>query len=136
MKKRLSKILSMVCAMALISSLCPCFSVMADGTTLSDLTAEGLAVSSTAGNQIPRSIVANLTLPEGFTWESTNPEVIATDGTVTRPMVEDANVTLTAKLGEEEKSFSYTVKAKTKNVFFRIALPILKDLHLFQRHEQ
>ncbi len=119
MKKRTLKSLSVVCVLALIISLCPCFSVSA-ATSLGDLTTEKLAVSETAGNQIPSSIVADLTLPtDGITWSSSNEAVISSTGKVTRPLAKDEDVTLTATASEggATKDFSFTVKAQTTKVF-------------------
>ncbi len=119
MKKPLAKILSVVCVIALVFSVCT-FGVMAEESVLSALTAEKLAVSDGV-NQIPSSIVSNLTLPEidGVTWSSSNPDVLANDGTVTRPIAKDANVTLTATAGTEEKAFNFTVKARTTDVMYQ-----------------
>ncbi len=119
MRKTMAKFLSVVCVIALAFSVCT-FSVMAEESVLGALTAEKLAVSNGV-NQVPTCIVNNLTLPEidGVTWSSSNPAVLANDGTVTRPVAEDANVTLTATAGEETKSFNYTVKAKTTEVHFQ-----------------
>ena len=116
MRKTMAKFLSVVCVIALAFSVCT-FSVMAEESVLSALTAEKLAVSNGV-NQVPTCIVNNLTLPEidGVTWSSSNPAVLANDGTVTRPVAEDANVTLTATAGEETKTFNFTVKAYTTEV--------------------
>lgn len=112
----MKKFISIVCIFAMILSFCT-FGVMAEESVLSGITAEKLAVSGGV-NQIPSSIVASLTLPaiEGVTWESSNTAVLGNDGTVTRPMIEDADVTLTAKTATEEKTFNYTVKARTTNI--------------------
>lgn len=117
MKKSLSKTLALVCAMALIFSLCPCFAASA-ATDLNALTAEQLAVNATKKvNQIPSGIVYDLTLPtDGLAWTSSNENVISTAGVVKRPLTEDATVTLTADDGAEKKEFTFTVKAKTTNV--------------------
>lgn len=119
MRKTMAKFLSVVCVIALAFSVCT-FSVMAEETVLGALTAEKLAVSNGV-NQLPTCIVNNLTLPEidGVTWSSSNPAVLAADGTVTRPVEEDANVTLTATAGEETKSFNFTVKAYTTEVDYQ-----------------
>lgn len=119
MRKTMAKFLSVVCVIALAFSVCT-FSVMAEESVLSALTAEKLAVSNGV-NQVPTCIVNNLTLPEidGVTWSSSNPAVLANDGTVTRPVAEDANVTLTATAGEETKSFNFTVKAYTTEVHYQ-----------------
>ncbi len=116
MRKTMAKFLSVVCVIALAFSVCT-FSVMAEESVLGALTAEKLAVSNGV-NQVPTCIVNNLTLPEidGVTWSSSNPAVLANDGTVTRPVAADANVTLTATAGEETKTFNFTVKAYTTAV--------------------
>lgn len=76
--------------------------------SVNDITAEILA-----DGQIPDFITENLKLPANseITWTSSNTEVIANDGTVTRPTLEDAVVTMTAAGGSNTKSVQFTVKA-------------------------
>lgn len=115
MKKVLKRILTLSLSLIFVMTLCPCFSVSAADVTV--LTAEALAVNPTAGNQVPTSIVADLSLPtDGITWTSSNPAVISNQGVVTRPLAEDANVTLTANDGVATKEFNFVVKAKRTNV--------------------
>lgn len=127
----MKKFLSILCAIAIALSVCT-FSVMAEEGVLSGVTAESLAVSNGV-NQIPSSIVSSLTLPEieGVTWESSNTDVLANDGTVTRPMIEDENVTLTAKTATEEKTFNYTVKARTTEVIYQDSFAYASRSQLF-----
>lgn len=116
MKKKALKLVSVICTIALVISLCPCFNVSAE-TVLDELTAEKLAVSQIAGNQVPGYIVADLTLPkEGIIWTSSNPDVISNEGVVTRPASEDAAVTLTADDGTTTKDFEFVVISKKTNV--------------------
>lgn len=129
MKKKVLKVLSLACAIAVIVSLCPCIYAGAEdaaAVTLDDLTAEKLAIAKNVtakdgGNQIPDSIVTDLTLPSDstITWASSNTAVIAADGTVTRPKYKDTVVTLTATQGEEKKEFVFTVKSEKTNMIFQ-----------------
>ena len=61
MRKTMAKIVSVVCTVALVLSLCT-FGAMAEESVLGAITAEKLAVTDGV-NQIPTSIVNNLTLP-------------------------------------------------------------------------
>ena len=102
MKKLMALCLAMLMALSMVS-----FSVMAEETAAVDF-------SAIANGQPAAFVTSNLVLGE-HTITSSNEAVIATDGTVTRPLYEDATVTLTINGGE---AVEVTVKAKTANVLY------------------
>ena len=100
------KLISTVLAMFLLLGVC-IFNAAAED----NITAESLA-----SGQLTNYIVNDLALPAGYTWSSSNTEVITDDGVVTRPIIEDAVVTMTGTDATETKSFTFTVKARTTKV--------------------
>ena len=103
MKKFMALCLSLLMALSMVS-----FSVMAEGE------APALAVTfeDIANGQPAKFVTGNLVLGE-HTITSSNEAVIATDGTVTRPLFEDATVAISIDGGE---AVNVTVKAKTANI--------------------
>ena len=106
MKKLMALCLAMLMALSMVS-----FSVMAEETEAPALAA---TFEDIANGQPAAFVTSNLVLGE-HTITSSNEAVIATDGTVTRPLYEDATVTLTINGGE---AVEVTVKAKTANVLY------------------
>lgn len=78
--------------------------------SLSDISSEIVA-----DGQSPEFIENSLKLPanKDISWESSNTSVIANDGTVTRPILQDEVVTITATDGINTKALEFTVKAET-----------------------
>lgn len=78
--------------------------------SLSDISSEIVA-----DGQSPEFIENSLKLPSNkdISWESSNTSVIANDGTVTRPILQDEVVTITATDGINTKALEFTVKAET-----------------------
>ena len=78
--------------------------------SLSDLSSEIIS-----DGQNPEFITKSLNLPvnKDISWESSNTSVIANDGTVTRPILQDEVVTITATDGINTKELEFTVKAET-----------------------
>jgi Concanavalin A-like lectin/glucanases superfamily/Bacterial Ig-like domain len=80
-----------------------------------------LAIGYASGD-FASSVTQNLTLPSTgidtstITWASSNAAVVGNDGTVTQPLTQDANVTLTATItvgsASDTKAFPITVKAQ------------------------
>ena len=99
--------LSLLMALSMVS-----FSVMAEETEAPALAA---TFEDIANGQPAKFVTSNLVLGENDVITSSNEAVIALDGTVTRPIYEDANVTLTINGGE---AVNVTVKAKTTNVLY------------------
>lgn len=76
-----------------------------------------LTYESITNGQSRLAITENLTLGgEEVTWSSSNEDVIATDGTVTRPAVNDEVVTLTASSGNETEEFEVVVLSRLSTV--------------------
>lgn len=100
MKKRC--FISLILAVLMLAGLC----------TVGASAADAVTAESLAGNQLTDYIVSDLTLPDGTTWTSSNQDVISNEGVVTRPLAEDAQVTMT----DGTNSFTFTVKAQTTKV--------------------
>ncbi len=101
MKKLMALCLSLLMVLSMAS-----FSVMAEETAVD--------FSAIANGQPANFVTGNLSLGENVITSS-NEAVIATDGTVTRPLFEDATVSLTINGGE---AVEVTVKAQTTNVLY------------------
>nr|WP_312579337.1 immunoglobulin-like domain-containing protein [Sedimentibacter sp.] len=79
-------------------------------------------------NTTPSSITANLNLPVNapngstISWESSNSEIVDTNGTVTRPSInqgcQDVTLTATISIGDEsmQKTFDLTVKVRDEEL--------------------
>ena len=101
MKKLMALCLSLLMVLSMAS-----FSVMAEEAVVD--------FSAIANGQPANFVTSNLVLGENVITSS-NEAVIALDGTVTRPIYEDATVTLTINGGE---AVNVTVKAKKTNVLY------------------
>ncbi len=81
---------------------------------------DSISADDLAGAQATTAVTGNLTLPEiDGTWSSSNEAVInSTTGKVTRPPVQDKEVTLTATPsdGSTPVTFDFTVRAQNTNI--------------------
>ena len=105
MKKLMALCLAMLMALSMVS-----FSVMAED----EATVVTTTFDAVANGQPANFVTSNLVLGENVITSS-NEAVIALDGTVTRPIYDDAKVSLTINGGE---AVEVTVKAKTTNVLY------------------
>ena len=101
MKKFMALCLAMMMALSMVS-----FSVMAEETATD--------FADIANGQPAAFVTGDLSL-NGNTITSSNEAIIALDGTVTRPIYNDATVSLTINGGD---AFDVVVKAKTTNVIY------------------
>ncbi len=99
----MKKLMALCLSVLMVLSMCS-FTVMAEGTAVD--------FSAIANGQPANFVTGNLVLGENVITSS-NTDVIATDGTVKRPLFEDATVSLTINGGE---AVEVTVKAQTTNV--------------------
>ena len=97
----MKKLMALCFSLLMVLSMCS-FTVFAEET---------VSFEDISNGQIQSFIVSDLTIPEGATVESSNETVISTTGKVTRPLLEDAEVTLTVN----GTSFDVTVKAQSVN---------------------
>ncbi len=102
MKKLMALCLSLLMVLSMVS-----FSVMAEET---EATPAAVTFEDIANGQPTTFVTSNLVLGANDTITSSNTAVIATDGKVTRPLFEDAKVTISINGGE---AVEVTVKAKT-----------------------
>ncbi len=105
----MKKLMALCLAMIMALSMCA-FTVMAEETE-----APALAVTfeDIANGQPAKFVTSNLVLGENDEIMSSNEAIISNTGVVTRPIFDDATVTLTINGGE---AVNVTVKAKTTNV--------------------
>ncbi len=101
----MKKLMALCLSVLMVLSMCS-FTVMAEGTAVD--------FSAIANGQPANFVTGNLVLGEN-TITSSNEAVIALDGTVKRPLFEDATVSLTINGGE---AVEVTVKAKTTKVLY------------------
>ncbi len=102
----MKKLMALCLSVLMVLSMCS-FTVMAEGTAVD--------FSAIANGQPANFVTSNLVLGENTITSSSNTDVIATDGTVKRPLFEDATVSLTINGGE---AVEVTVKAQTTNVLY------------------
>lgn len=111
MKKIMALCLAMMMALSMVS-----FSVMAEG--------EAVLFEAISNGQIPEFITGNLTFPEGATVTSTKEAVIALDGTVTRPLFDVEEVTLTVN------GTSFDVKVQPQTIVGVSEIVTFEDYNL------
>ena len=106
----MKKLMALCLAMLMALSMCS-FTVMAED----EAPALAATFEDIANGQPAKFVTSNLVLGENDVITSSDEAVIALDGTVTRPIYEDATVTLTINGGE---AVEVTVKSRKTNVLY------------------